>query len=282
MKSYPFAFASFVACIVITLGASASSPEPTYGEAPESLDYAASLSEADATAIDYADELLFLSERNPFPTDQIAPVDPISGKKYDQVIVGPVLKARRRGAGFDYYRYVTFYDISRRLDRIFDLPIQRQQCHEASDYFAQYSYAYTIQTQVSAGVKLDVLGIDASVSKTESYTMNRSLRAEPGVIADHVPYFEKQSWYGRTFIQTYDSAKKKAAFDTDEVRGSGWGVLFPFIATDDYPMPFEANNIDWTFVVQRKILRKCTPAEMNEARQNRLREAAAVIPMRRH
>src|SRR5688572_16891733 len=101
--------------------ASASADDSKYGSAPASLDYpATTVKKAPAGASGKAhralvemqrEELYFLSLRNPFPKTPIAPIDPLSKKKVDGVHVGPAFKARAYGADFDYYRYVTFYEI---------------------------------------------------------------------------------------------------------------------------------------------------------------------------
>ncbi len=207
------------------------------------------------------DELLDLSSFNPFPSNDVAAIDPITKKKMDQVLVGPAYKSTNGRANFDYYRYVTFFDIESRKERIYALPIQHEECHDLSELFASYSYNYTFTSAVTASISLEGLGLSAAFTKSRAFTAGRNLRATGKITANHVPYFVKQDWSGQTYIQTYNSKTKKVAFIVKEnPETTNWFVkyLFPALAQQQYPMPFEAKDAEWTFLIERTILSKCT------------------------
>jgi hypothetical protein len=245
-----------------------------YGSAPASLDYPA------ATTVKKApmgasgkthralvemqrEELYFLSVRNPFPKTPVAPIDPLSKKKVDGVHVGPAFKTRAYGSNFDYYRYVTFYEVDERKEVITSLPVIRQECHDRSDMFAGYSFTYSRAATLSASVSVEGLGLDTSMTATESQTVSRNFAPTKGIVADYTPYFVKQDQYGRTFIQTYNSKTGNIAFVTKEESGSAWWVhfYFPMMATRAYPYSFQALDAKWIFQVDRTIISKCEGEE---------------------
>lgn len=244
-----------------------------FGKAPASLDYptAKAEQEFDATAdasLNNVSEFFFLSERNPFERVPVEAKNPLTGKKVDKVLTGPAFKARRSGGGFDYYRYVTFYDVEKHRERIYDLPIQRQECHDGADYFAAYEYQYKVRTSVTAGIEIEGLGLNTSIETEKSYNMRRQLRATAGLVAEHTPYFTKSDWYGQTFIQTYDSVTNRYDIIKKQQRATSiwFNLLFPLLARSEYPMDFAVKNADWTFEVEREIIRRCSPEETVPAR----------------
>ncbi len=234
-----------------------------FGAAPESLDYPAGTLEANNNQYGAASESFFFqteTEEDPFPTNlKIEPIDPIDGKKYQQTLVGPAFKVRARGAKFDYFRYVTMYNVTTRKERIYDLPVQRQECHDQSDYFATYSYSYSVSSEVSCGIDIEFVGLNASISTTKTYTMNRNLRATEWVIADHTPFFVKHNWDGFTFIQTFDSKTGKVDYLRTPQKATSLlhDIFFPLTARSAYPMEFSVKNVDWSFLVERTVLSRC-------------------------
>ena len=156
-------------------------------------------------------ELDNLSSRDPFPAGGVSFQDPMSQKAVDRVLIGPAFKAQK-GAQFNYYRYVTFYNIEKRKERITTLPVQREQCFDKSEVFASYTYSYAFAAAVNASVSLEGLGLSTTLTKTQTLTMGRNIRATGKIVADHTPYLIKQDWYGRTFIQTYNTNTRKAEF----------------------------------------------------------------------
>lgn len=240
-----------------------------YGSAPQSLDYptkalpgASKYSMNEHLAMQQ-EELYFLTQENPFPQGDIPAFDPVTQKKVDRVLVGPAFKSRS-SSGAEYYRYVTFYNITSRKIRIYELPILHEECHDASEIFGSYSYSHSYSASVHAGVSVEGLGLDGTFTDTRTFTTSRNLRATGGIIADHTPYFTKQDWSGETLIQTYSTKTGKATFLTQKRDGTlpWWSyMLSPIISmlltTEPYPYAFDVKDADWTMTVERAITGKC-------------------------
>jgi hypothetical protein len=207
------------------------------------------------------DELTQISEAQVFSDDNVATVDPLSHEKVDQVLVGPTLKASA-GSGFDYYRYVTFYNVTERKERISSLPIHREECWDKSEFFGSYSYAYTYTATVTATESLDGLGLSETMTKAQTLTTARNVVAVGDMEADHIPYMLKDDWSGRTFIETYSNHTHRASFVLTKESSSPWwlALFFPVLSHSDYPMSFEVTDADWTFVVERNIIKHCAPS----------------------
>ncbi len=207
----------------------------------------------------YREELTHLSAVTPFTDASIPPIDPISRKKVGHVLVGPTFQVRARGVDFEYYRYVTFYDVTERKERIYDLPSHREECHESNPLFASYNFTYTYSASTQISASHEGLGLSTSFTQTRAFTTGRQLLASGGLMAEHTPHFIKQDWNGRTFIQTYDAHTGKVAFLVKERKGSPWWMpyLFPLLAQKSYPMPFKVKDADWMFVVERTIISHC-------------------------
>jgi hypothetical protein len=205
-------------------------------------------------------ELNFLSSYNPFPKDMvIEPIDPITKKKTDGVSVGPAFRTRAYGSGYDYYRYLTFYNVSYRKERFYELPIQRAQCYETSSLFANYTSSRTYSATVSASASLEGLGITASMTESNTLSTGHGIAATGGIVADYIPYIMFHDWEGRTFVQLYNSKTGEIHLLDKERKQSSWWtfVLFPHLAQEAYPSPFEIIGADRTFMVDRKILETC-------------------------
>jgi hypothetical protein len=207
------------------------------------------------------DELMKIADMAVFPDSPIAAVDPLSKEKVDAVLVGPTLKADE-GAGFDYYRYVTFYNIDQRKEQITTLPILTEQCSDNSEEFGKYEYSYSYSASVTATESLDGLGLSETLSKTQTLTTTRSVRAVGDIVATHTPYMIKQDWSGRSFIQTYTNRSHKVAFEMQQQEHSSWwmAIFFPVLSHSEYPMPFDVKNASWTFEVDRVISQRCAPS----------------------
>ena len=209
-------------------------------------------------------ELLRITDVPVFPNTPIAPIDPLSKEKVDAVLVGPTIKADQ-GAGFDDYRYVTFYNVEIRKEPLTSLGILNEQCHDNSEYFGKYEFSYSFTASIEVTESLDGLGLSETLSKTQTVTTSRNVRAVGDIEATHTPYMVKQNWSGRTFIQTFTKRTGKTAFDIQVRKPSSlWAVIFfPVILHSEYPMPFDVKNANWTFQVDRKILRHCRPSADN-------------------
>ncbi len=199
-------------------------------------------------------DLLGMELFDPFPKAP-KPIDPIEKKPYQHVVAGPSYRAPR-GAGFDYYRYVTFYDVSERKERVHSLPIQRENCHDKSDGFASYSFSYSFSASISAEIGVKGLGLSGTLTESRTVSTSRDLRATGNIVADHVPYFLKQDWSGLTFVQVYHLDTGKTGYLVKVSNRSPYGVRM--IAQPAlYPYGFEIRDADWVFMVERNILSSC-------------------------
>ncbi len=242
-----------------------------YGSAPPSLDFPttgfgmsdkeirqeATLDEKKNTWI--RQELSYLSPNDPFPEQSIAPVDPLTRKRVDAVAVGPAFKGRGYANGFDYYRYITFYNITTRKERFYELMVQRAECYEKSDFFANYTSTKAYTATVTASVSIDGLGFGATFTQTTTLGTGHGVTATGGIEADYIPYILFQDWNGQTYIQLFSSKTGKTQLMTKEQKESAWWVytLFPLLAHEKYPMDFQIQGADRTFLVDRKIIRTC-------------------------
>lgn len=239
-----------------------------YGAAPASLDYPVTSVQAPSGASKSSkkellamqqEELHFLSLTNPFPIEEIAPIDPLSKEKVDHVLVGPAFTTRAYGSTIDYYRYVTFYNVSYRKTRIFELPVLREDCNDSRTFaVGSYNYSHTYSATVKAGVSYQGLGLDASFSTSRTFSTTRNIYGG-GVIAEHTPYFIKADWEGRTFIQTLSSVSGQTAFILKEKSASPWWyyILFPMLSHKKYPYPFSVKDADWQMQIERTIIGLC-------------------------
>ncbi|MBS1962565.1 MAG: hypothetical protein JST04_10135 [Bdellovibrionales bacterium] len=248
-----------------------------FGAAPPSLDYptakSSELSDAEirkAALLDqkknwYREELSLLSSSDPFPSKTVAAVEPFTGKKVDRTLVGPAFKSRAYADGYDYYRYVTFYNIDYRKEQIFALPVLRAECYDKSDLWSSYSYSTTYTASVTASASFEGLGLSATFSKSRTFSTGRQISATGGIVADYTPYAMKQDWEGLTYIQLLDSKTGKTKFLEKLTKSTPWWtyIVFPMLAptwgtSPKYPMPFKAKDAAWTFSVERTILSRCS------------------------
>lgn len=259
---------------ILSIAAAAGAAESDqYGSAPPSLDFpTAFASDGDAAGLRkratldakknswIREELAFLSAIDPFPSENLAPIDPIARKRYDAVKIGPAFRGRAAGSNWDYYRYVSYYDIKVRKERIYELPIQRAQCYEKGDLFASNNLSVSYSATVNASVSFQGLGLGTAFTKSRNFGTGHGTAASGGMIADYIPYALKQDWVGKTFIELYDSRTGKTAFLNTPKKESPWWVfvLWPRAAQEKYPMDFEVRDADWTFTVDRRIIEVCS------------------------
>jgi hypothetical protein len=236
--------------------------EDFYGTAPESLDYPTESKATTRMLIERArqEELATITDEDVFPTDDIPAVDPLSKKKVARVLVGPTFRARGYGTSFDYYRYVTFYNVKYRKERIYALPVLHEDCHDQSEVFGSYAYTHSYSATLSASITVEGLGLSSTITDTRTFSTSRNLRATGNLIADHTPYFAKQDWAGRTFMQTFTKATGKAEFIVKETKSSPLWIklFFPVLASVKYPYDFSIRDADWSFLVDRTIVSTCS------------------------
>ncbi len=205
------------------------------------------------------EELNFLSSIDPFPSGDLPAIDPLSRKRVSRVLVGPAFRTRAHGSNYDYYRYVTFYNVRIRKDRVYEQPILRELCHNKSALSAGVSVSSSYSATIMASASIQGLGLTASMTKSRNFSLHQEITPTVGIIADHTSYFLKQDWTGRTHIQLYNSKTGKASFLKKEQQQSEWWVyvLFPHAAKGKYPMDFQVLDADRTFVLERNIIGTC-------------------------
>ncbi len=201
---------------------------------------------------------------DPFETAEVGRINPINLVKYDEVLIGPTYPARS-GYEFSHYRYVTFYNVKKKKERVSQLPVIREECHDESALFAALDHTYSFTASVNVSVSFEGLGLSSNMSKTRSFRASRNLRATGGKIANHTAYFMKEDWTGMTLIQMYSPTKRKAEWVMEKNNGgpSWMRFFFPTLSkTMKYPLHFSIQDAEWTFIVERKILSTCTSSQM--------------------
>jgi hypothetical protein len=270
----------------MTIAAAGATDFGAYGSAPPSLDFPSSGLTTDSEMRNQAtldvkknswnrEEHSLLSAFDPFPKQNVAAVDPLSKQKVDRVLVGPAYKSRAYGSEYDYYRYVTFFNVSTRKERV--MTKVRSECFDKEVSFAKVGKTISYTSSVHAGVDIEGIGISADFSQSQEISVEREFPAG-GIVADYIPYALKEDWEGRTFRQLYSTKTSKSAFLIKESKDSPWWVivLFPLAATGEkYPMDFSVRDADWTLTVDQIIIKTCgeTPKPLTPAPGPRMSKA---------
>jgi hypothetical protein len=190
-----------------------------------------------------------------FPSKKARAYDPINKKWYDKAIAGKTFKANMFRS-YDYWRYVTVYNVETSAERVSYLPYFEESCHDSSFFMAQWgetrNFKVSMTSSVGAKVGVDGLGLDASVSisieQGVAFSASRRVQAVKGIAARHYPYKLSDTWTGVTYIQTYD-------------KDSGtYGYLLPSYYDEwfgEYPYAFKLDNQNVGFKVKREIIKTC-------------------------
>jgi hypothetical protein len=194
-----------------------------------------------------------------FPAQRILKKDPLTKQPVDGIWVGPSFKAKF-GDGHDYYRYLTFYKTSERRERIYDLPIQREECYEKSELNTSNTVTTAYTATINASVAWEGLGVSATIAKAQTFTTSHNGMATGDLVADITPTKIIEDQEGSTFIQTYNTQTHKVELITQKTDDSAWwmALFFPTISQKKYPMDFEVKNAGWTFDLVRKIYSFCS------------------------
>jgi hypothetical protein len=226
-------------------------------------------------------EMAMGSVRNPFKSE-VEAVDPISKTKVDRVLLGPVYKAKS-GRDFDFYRWVTFYNVEERKEQIYSLPVHREHCGEGSSMpFANYSFSYTYAAKVGVGINIEGLGLSADFTKTDTKTAGRHLTATGHTVMDHIPLKIKENWEGKTYLQTANSKTGQEAIQLQEKNGTPlWAkLMFPLLAhAREYPLPFKVEDAAWTFVIEHKLIQECeekVPSKKKSSKKSSMRTISEI------
>lgn len=186
-----------------------------------------------------------------FPNTKVKTYDPVNKKRYEKVVVGETYKASIFD-GYDYWRYVTVYNVKTEAERVAYLPYFEEDCHDASQVMAQWDESRTFKVSLSTSVGLNKLGLNASVTMSVetgvTFSAARRIHATEGIQARHIPYKLSDRWEGVTYIQIYWK-------DTNEL---GYlRKLGGFDRFEEYPFPFELDNQNVGFRVKREVLKVC-------------------------
>lgn len=186
-----------------------------------------------------------------FPSDKVRAYDPINKRRYQKAFVGETYKAGLFDT-YDYWRYVTVYNVETEAERVSYLPYFEEDCHDASQLMAQWDESRSFKVSLSTTVGAEKLGLKASVTMSletgVTFSAARRVHATKGIRARHYPYKLSDKWTGVTYIQVYWADKNKYGYLTK---------LGGFDRFEEYPHPFELDNQNVGFKVKREVLEKC-------------------------
>lgn len=181
--------------------------------------------------------------------------DPVTKTYYEKVLVGKTFKASWYDS-YTHYRYVTVYNIKTDAERISYLPYFEEDCHDNSQFMAQWgetrSFKVTLKTEVGASISVGDIGLSSSISMSieqgVSFSTSRRVRAVEGIQARHYPYKQSDTWEGVTYIQTYNANKKTYGYLAKSIYNDWFG---------GYPYAFYLDNQNVGFKVKREVIKKC-------------------------
>lgn len=186
-----------------------------------------------------------------FPEGKLRAYDPVGNKNYDHVIVGETYEASWL-SGYDYWRYVTVYNVQKEVERIAYLPYFEEDCHDSSWGMAQWGESRSLKVSLNSNLGIDALGLNASIGMSiesgVTFSTARRVQAVEGVVARHYPYKISDRWVGVTYIQTYTKEGNKLGYLVKP------GGLSNF---EEYPFSFELDNQNVGFKVKREVLNLC-------------------------
>lgn len=180
-------------------------------------------------------------------TNRIRAYDPINKRKYQRVLLGPIMKNNNFfKRGYTHYRYVTVYNVKKLTERISYLPYFEEECFDDSFTMASWGESRTIKVKLDSSVGAKGLGLSASVgmsiSEGATFSTSRRVKATKNIKARHYPYKVSEKHQGVTYIQTFDS----------ETGGYG------YLTGRNYPKKFGLDNQNIGFKVKRQILSRCS------------------------
>ena len=202
------------------------------------------------------EHLLFVLPRGKsgrgFPNKVARAYDPVNKQHYQKVLVGDTYKASIV-EDFDYWRYVTVYNVETLAERVAYLPYFEEDCHDASWSMAEWGESRSFKVSLSSSLGAKALGLEASVSMSletgVTFSAARKVQATKGIAARHYPYKLSDEWKGVTYIQVYWADKKQYGYLTS-LRGLDHWLV-------DYPYAFGLDNQNVGFKVKREIIKKC-------------------------
>lgn len=191
------------------------------------------------------------TQKGSMPDDTPAAVDPVSGRYYQKAFAGKAHKAPFL-ASYDYWRYVTVYNVKTVAERVAYLPYFEEGCHDASWAMAEWGESRTLKVSLSSSLGAEALGLQTSISMSiesgVTFSASRRIQAIKGIAARHYPYKLSDVWEGVTYIQVYYKDKNRFGY-LKKARG--------FNRWQEYPFPFSLDNQNVGFKVKREVLNKC-------------------------
>jgi len=205
--------------------------------------------------IRYDNQLDSSFNKGKFPSKNVRAYDPVNKRHYQKAVAGKAFKASIL-RDYDYWRYVTVYNIETDAERVSYLPYFEEGCHDSSFFMAQWgetrTFKVSMTSSVGAKVGVEGIGLDASVSisieQGVAFSASRRVQAVKGIKARHYPYKLSDTWSGVTYIQTYNKDTKT------------YGYLLPSYYDEwfgEYPYDFELDNQNVGFKVKRDVLKTC-------------------------
>lgn len=196
-------------------------------------------------------EMYEVSQNKGFPEKKVRAFDPINKKHYQKVLVGPTQKAGFFKS-YDFWRYVTVYNVEPESERISYLPYFFEDCHDNSFFMAQWDESRTIKVTFKSDIGFSKLGLSASVGMSleqgVTFSSSRRVRAVEGIQAKHYPVKLSETHRGVTYIQTYTKSKRQFGY----ILPSRWEQL-----DNSYPHEFVLDNQNVGFRVVREIEKEC-------------------------
>lgn len=159
-------------------------------------------------------------------------------RDYSKTLNGPTYRSTNPFDGYDYWRYVTFYN-TRRVERQFtQFPRVYEECQDQSR-FTTYTQSIRVYVQVEAKIGTHLLGVAMKAGAEKSVSVSRNLNGVLGEEAIHTPYITSETWNGVTYIQTYNARTKRTTLKRIPVPG------------------FKVSNIDPLIRVKRQNIKGC-------------------------
>lgn len=129
---------------------------------------------------------------------------------YSDSIEGPIYRSSNPFDGYDYYRYVSYYNIRKVEKRISELPSVFEECHD-SHRFSSYSQSIGVNAMIEASIGIAPLGLKGRIGVDKTVSVSRNLSGRSGQEAIHTPYMLSERWLGKIYIQTYTVRGNKTA-----------------------------------------------------------------------
>tara|TARA_Y100000780_G_scaffold132772_1_gene119298 strand:- start:5561 stop:6247 length:687 start_codon:yes stop_codon:yes gene_type:complete len=223
----------------------------------------------DADVVEVPKYLLFEQSRTKsFPSVAPSAYDPINRESYQKVIVGKAQKASFL-QDYDYWRYVTVYNVVKEQERVAYLPYFEESCHDSSFFMAQWGESRSIKVSLTSTLSAEVLGIGGSVAMSieagVTFSTSRRVQATLGLQAKHYPYKLSEKYVGITYIQVYTEDENQFGYVT---KPGG------FDRFKEYPYDFELNNQNVGFAVKRETIKIC---DNYDPSADKVEEAALYI-----